>query len=189
MATSYRPLPAISALHAVERALEAARGMHWHLAFFSTTGVTCSVIGDEFENVEEALMRPNGMAGQWVVEFFREPHVQPQLERRRRWYRIRSVVVTALGTTTLPDGEIEQLEAWKPMPLDSVQMLDSCRRRAIQHVHSRFDHISVMPEVQPNGTCAWEFTFHRVVPHRERRSLEIIGKVTVSGDGQEVLSW
>lgn len=189
MATAFRSLPGIGALQAVERALEAARGMHWHLAFLSTTGVTCSVIGDEFERVQDALMLPNGTSGQWVVEFFREPYASVSAERRRRWYRIRSVVVTALGTTTLPDGEIEQLETWKPMALDCVHKLDAARQRAIESVHTRFDHISVSPEVAANGTCRWEFTFHRSLPERDRSSQEIVGKVTVESDGKEIHTW
>lgn len=77
-----------------------AQGPKWTLGFFSNTGVTCSVIAEVFQNRAEALLSPNGLAGQWVVEFFM---VRASRESRaasgRLWYRMRSILVTSDGFT------------------------------------------------------------------------------------------
>jgi hypothetical protein len=190
MAALFRALPGITLDLAVSSALRAAAGSKWQLGFVSNTGTTCYVTSEEFRHQQEVFVLPDGTAGQWVVEFYRDPAViESRAGQSRRWYRVRSVVVTAQGATSLPDAEVGRVEALAPLDLSLVHGFEDARRRVIAEMRTAFDFMSVASEMQPDGTFLWEFTFFRHSRTLPRVSREILAQFRVAGDGKRVLRW
>lgn len=165
----------IRAEEAVEAARRVARNAHWQLGFVSNAGVTCSVTSPVYGDPDESLMQPDGTAGQWVVEFFRTPYATAA---NRRWYRIRSIVVTPFDVDVLPDDEFGQVEELWPLRDRDLAGLDTARRWAVRQVRKPYDALSVASDARRDG-CSWEFTFLR--RRFPRASQEIVGRVRVPG--------
>jgi len=189
MASKRQPSTGITAAEAIGAALRAAHSNAWYLGFVSNTGVTCTILSETLAHGHDALMKPDGEAGQWVIEFFKHPPAPGWPEGNRRWwYRFRTVVVTSTGATTLPDAEFHLNDALSPLDLVLVGWLDRARERALHHVHAEFDLMSVKSTPQGMGAFLWEFDFYKL--HRRDRSMsqEIVGHVTVRGDGSAVVA-
>src|SRR4051794_38241025 len=80
----------------------------WEIAFLSTTGVTESFLGDEFENAKgKAFLYPDGTAGQWIVELYRNTP-KPVSEKGRSGYAypFTRILVTAKAVYGLDRSEL-----------------------------------------------------------------------------------
>jgi hypothetical protein len=176
-------IPGITALQAVVLARRAAQPPKWHLGYFSSLGVTRTVMSDLFQQRSEALMLPNGIAGQWVAEFFMPIAQASSAARLDGLHRLRSVIVTSDGAYPLPDQMIE-LPADPPrLGVDALHGLGAARQLAIRHARGHFDLVSVASLPQADGRCDWGFTFYRL-DRQDPGAMQELGKLQVSSDGK-----
>ena len=173
----------ITAKLAVARARKALASSAWQVAFLSNSGVTQQVLSQDPDN---GLMHPDGTAGQWVVETFKNsPKPYRENGQTKTSYPFQVVDVSAGGAELLPasdDGIVvpQVLPTLKPQYLDG---LDGARKLAMQQVHTKFDVLSASSDVRSDGSCRWRFRFY------DLKQQIMVGKVCVSGDGTRTLAW
>lgn len=185
----YQSTPGITPAQAVEQALRFANGTQWQLAFLSNTGVSCSVLSEQLDSMDEAFMLLDGTAGQWVVEFVQQPRTPALKTPNRPWYRIRSVIITARGATVLPDTTCEQSGPLVPLQLDWVHGLEAARRRVLSKVHCWFDCMSVTSEIDATGGGAWLFLFFQWRRGDGSGVRKVVARATVAADGRDAVVW
>lgn len=181
-------IPGITASEAIVLATRVAQGPKWTLGFFSNTGVTCSAIAEVFQNRAEALLAPNGLAGQWVAEFFMlRASREARAASGRLWYRMRSILVTSDGALPLPDHFIERQAGLAALKVENIFGLEMARKRLVRQVQSGIDLLSVASNIRPDGECQWDFTLYRVRRDERGTHDEVVGQLSVSGDGGQLL--
>ena len=175
----------VTAAQAVQSAINTINNSEWQIAFLSNTGVTSSVTSQQFSHNEiNALMLPNGQAGQWVVEFFKDSPVG--IERNGqvgKSYPFRRVLVTINGASELPESSMGVPNKLVPLEFRYINSIDSARTLAIFESKIRFDAISISSDVRSNGDSFWRFRFY------DLQSRSIVHKVCVSGDGINICTW
>ncbi len=174
--------PRLSAAQAIEKAKSVVNTPDWQVAFVSNTGVTSPVTSGDFNNAEEGLMLPDGTAGQWVIEFFKDsPKTISEGGRTGKSYPLRRVLVTSQKVSELPKSDLavpEKLVAIKP---EYISMIEKARQFATSNSKEKFDVMSVSSNVKSNGEASWEFRFY------DTKSGEAVNSITVSGDGKRKL--
>ena len=176
----------ISARRAIEVAMGAARGSGWELGFFSNTGVITPVLIEGFDDPAALLMRPDGLAGQWVVDFFQDG-ARTGWTRGAKLLWLRTAVITADGMRIIADADLEHPGVLKPLKLEHVYCLDQARMQALHEIEERVDFMSVASRRRLDGNSSWEFTCFRAERTALGETLGIVGTVDVSGDGTEIL--
>src|SRR5262249_3209209 len=79
----------------------------WQIAFISNTGVTKIILAEKFKTGKEALMLPDGSAGQWVIEFYKDtPKAVSEKGKKGNVYPFRRIIVLAQGVQLALDTEI-----------------------------------------------------------------------------------
>jgi hypothetical protein len=160
----------------------------WQLAFLSNTGVMESVVGPGMTSPEDGLMRPDGTAGQWVVEVC---GTNPQLVSREtasgiqtgHQYEYKRMVVTRHGVSVSDDSPttcafavpLEQC----PLSPDIMAAYESARTLAVRFAKLDFRLMSVALN-RPSGGTEWRFRFYN--------SQDLLLVVRVSGDGSRVIA-
>lgn len=173
----------ISAHDALRSSINAVADTQWQLATLSNLGVSSSVYSGE--DPSEELMTPDGLAGQWVAEFFKDlPTRVKEGTETRTSYPFRRFLVKGATAMELPESDLTVPNVLKPLPAGCLAGLDDARRRALLEVKGKeFDLISVYSWVTAWGACAWHFRFYSL-PSRD-----VVAKVRISGDGKTVLDW
>lgn len=130
----------VTAAEAVEAAAR-EHGTEWQLTALSNAGVVGgSVAAAGLHGPAEALMRPDGQAGQWVVEVFRDaPTPVSQGGRSGFAYPLRRFAVTAADATELPESEVAVPQRLAALPADCLAGLDDARALALRENGARFD--------------------------------------------------
>lgn len=188
MSAVFRAIPGITADRAVQLATRFADNKHWRLGFLSNTGVTCSVLSEELEHLQDAFMLRDGSAGQWIVEFFRRtPYAITVNDSDRSFHCIRSVIATAHGVTTLPDSGFVYSGIVRPLELKWVRGLDAAFQFTLRRMHRPFDGASVTSRVASGGKCSWNFSFYLCKRRSAHTIPGLVARASVSMDGRDVV--
>ncbi len=175
----------ITVRHAIQEAVKTINDSEWQIAFLSNTGVPSSVTSHHFLNKpKDVMMLSNGLAGQWVVEFFKDkPLIIFHEGREGKSYPFRRFIVTIHGATELPESSLGVPERLNPLYPDFIESIDAARSLAISENKIRFDALSVASDVRSNGACFWRFRFY------DLSNGNIVNKICISGDGKNVCAW
>lgn len=172
----------ITASQALESARKVVTGKEWLLAFLSNTGVTDSVTSEQFNGPEEGLMLPDGRAGQWVVEFFKDtPTTVSEGGRTGKSYPFRRVLVTATKSGMLPELDLAVPQNLSVLKEEYVAALETARKLATSQVKAKYDIMSVESLVKSDGQCSWVFRFY------DLKTQKIAAVITTTGDGRKVI--
>lgn len=169
---------------AIDAARKIVKGSEWQIAFLSNTGVTQSYSTEKLKSAREALMKKDGKAGQWVVEFYKNsPKDINEGGRKGVAYPLRAFLVTSNSASEMPTSVIKVPKQLPPLKSDYINNLDKALGLAIKQVKIKFDVCSVASDVRSDGTTSWRFRFY------DMSKENIIAKVNISGDGNGVLGW
>lgn len=153
----------------------------WKIAFLSNTGVTSSVSSNHFSSADKALMLPNGQAGQWILEYFRDSPII--LSDEGRSYPFRRMLVTSNGASELPESNLSVRNKIEELDSEFLKKIDLARELAISKNDKQFDVISAYSDVRSNGACFWKFRFY------DLQNGNIVNKICISSDGISVCEW
>lgn len=158
----------------------------WQLGFVSNTGVVRSVIAS-YLAPHDGLMRADGTAGQWVVEFFGTTPTPVQEEDRTGFlYDYRMLMITR-------EEGVREAEAAESCGLTSPlehsplpprffgtyrDVYEEAHALALQSVTIDFEAMSVALD-RPPGGARWRFRFYD--------DQEIVARVWISADGTRVI--
>jgi hypothetical protein len=164
------------------RYLDSVGAQGWILGFISNTGVTGAVVSPAMPSAAAALIRRDGIAGQWVVEAFR-PTYEIVASARGIGYRYsyRQLLCTREEgiTDVLGEGAIVMTVPLSASPLtDPIAGLTRARRLALQSISADF-HVMSAALARPSSGAEWHFRFYD--------SHDVLAHVTISGDGRRVL--
>jgi hypothetical protein len=178
-------LQSVSAIQAVQEAIKTINNSEWQIAFLSNSGVTSTVTSQHFlNNAQSALMLSNGLAGQWVVGFFKDsPLIIYRNGQEGKSYPFRRVTVTVHGASELPEGSMGVPNRLAPLDINFIRNMDSARSLAILENKIQYDALSIASDVRSNGDCFWRFRFYDF--HIDN----IVNKICISGDGKSVCYW
>jgi hypothetical protein len=175
-------MPGISASDALNSARKIIKAPEWKLLSISNTGVAGgSVTSEQLRGPEEALMRADGKAGQWVVEFFLDsPKQITEGGVSGKSYPLRRVMVTAKKISELAKTDIAVPKKLCELEERFVSSIDKARALAIKNAKKEFDVVSVASRVDSSGGCFWVFRFYNL------KTGNVVANITVSGDGARV---
>jgi hypothetical protein len=150
----------------------------WKIAFISNTGVTESY-GSNVSRVD-AIALPDGSAGQWVIEMFKDtPKPVSEDGRTGFAYPFQAIVVTAANVEAAPDIDLKS--AAKLVALDPVLgALQTALAAAKAKVTKKYDKLSIASDNR-QGVIYWNFRFY------DLKTQDIVAAIQVSGDGKTVL--
>lgn len=157
--------------------------IRWQLAFLSNTGVIRSEASPAFPSPRGALLTPDGIAGQWVVEVCGAEYTVVRDAARvgyRHAYR-RIVCTRQLGPVEADADPVIILTSplsASPLPGDLLDAYERARTIAIGAVRGSFSDMSVALR-RPGSGAEWFFRFYEAG--------EIAAKVSVSAAGDRVL--
>ncbi|MFI7426675.1 toll/interleukin-1 receptor domain-containing protein [Micromonospora sp. NPDC049836] len=170
-------LTVAEALAAVQKYMDdLGQSQEWQLAFLSNTGVT-----DSFSVAASAaagLMRPDGRAGQWVIELCGRTG-EPVREGDRSGFRYAFKRLICTPDGLLEDSRIDHLTCTaplsdSPLPDDVPGALERARDLAISSAGSDFELMSVALR-RRTPKVDWYFRFYD--------DRDIVARVAISGDG------
>jgi hypothetical protein len=173
----------ITAPEAITKANQAIGNSEWKLAFVSNTGVAGgSVMSKDMNSPKEGLMDADGKAGQWVLEYFKDPPMTiSEGGRTGKKYSLRRILVTAGKTSESPEAEIGVPEKLVALGQGNLDGLDAARKLATSQVKVKFDVASVGSNTKSNGETTWTFRFY------DLKSGDVVENITTSGDGKKRL--
>ena len=157
----------------------------WKLAYLSNTGVTQSIGAEGIDSIEQALMNADGVAGQWIVEFYKdEPTAVEEGDRKGVRYPFVAVSVTAKQSDPSEyEGGLGVPSKLAPLPEQDVTALGAAYKLAKDSVDVEYDFASASSDVRSDGTVTWRFRFYK------RGADDIVAKVAVSGSGSKLVPW
>lgn len=172
----------ISAAEAIQKAKNSGKTSGWQIAMLSNTGVTSAATSNEIDSPEAGLMNPDGKAGQWVIEYFKDnPKSVSEGGRTGKSYPFLRLIVTANSVSQLPSDDITVPTKLVDLKQQYISALDTARQTAISGTKSKFDVMSVESSVKSDGNTSWEFRFY------DTNAGEVTDNITVSGDGKRKL--
>jgi hypothetical protein len=153
----------------------------WGIAFISNTGVTQSFTAEGINNPTDALLSPDGKAGQWVVELYQDkPEPFSDGAREGISYPFQPVVVTSKTASLMPESTIQVPAQLMPLKDEYIEAFPQALELSIENVDINYDRISALSNVIATGECNWVFRFYDVTTQ------QITALVLVSGDGQTI---
>ncbi len=153
----------------------------WEVAFISNTGVTQSYTAEGIRSPMEALLSPDGKAGQWVVELYKdEPEPFSDGEREGIGYPFQTVLVTSQSVSLLPETTLGVPTQLVPLKKEYIEAFPQALKSAVENLNIEYDRISVLSNFMATGEFNWVFRFYDISKQ------QIIALVLVSGDGQNI---
>lgn len=173
----------ISAADAIARANKAVGSNAWKIAFISNAGVTGGTVQARgVENLLDGFMDRNGLAEQWVIEYFKDsPKPYAEGGRKGVVYPKKTVVVTA-SEVSVDDSDIAVAAKVSPLNPRYIGAMESARQLALARAGQKFDAVSVSSDAKHDGTCFWMFRFYT-----KKNGGSLVATVAVTGDGTNVV--
>lgn len=148
----------------------------WKLVSISNTGRFGELAYANWRKPTDPMTRSDGLAGQWVVEYFKPKSVKSD---GAVCYPARRVLVMSDGPDALGDGSVCPASALVELPRGTASHFDAARKLAATTLGMPFDAVAVStPDV--DGTPVWRFQFYG-------NSVGDASVVVVSIDGRTVI--
>ncbi len=171
----------ISITESLIKIWEEVDASEWEIAFISNTGVTQSYTAEGISNPMEALLSPDGKAGQWVVELYKdEPETFSDGEREGIGYPFQPVLVTSQKASLMPETILGVPAQLMPLKKEYIEAFPQALELSIDNVNINYDRISALSNVMATGECNWVFRFYDI------STRQLTALVLVSGDGQTI---
>ena len=148
----------------------------WKLVSISNTGRFGELAYANWREPTDPMTRSEGLAGQWVVEYFKP---KSHKSDGAVCYPARRVLVMSSGADALADGSVCPASPLVALPSGTATHLDAARKLAATTLGMPFDAVAVStPDV--DGTPVWRFQFYG-------NSVGDASVVVVSIDGRTVI--
>lgn len=171
----------ITITEALEKVWQEVDSSEWEVAFISNTGATQSYTAKGIRGPMEALLSPDGKAGQWVVELYKdEPEAISEGEREGIGYPFQSVLVTSKSVDFMPETTLMVPDKLMRLESEYIESFPQALKLAVESLNISYDRISALSSVIEIGECDWIFRFY------DTSKQQIVALVLVSGDGQNV---
>lgn len=156
----------------------------WRFAFLSNTGVVASVVSPSLGGPENGLMKPDGTAGQWVIEVYSgEPRLVSDGSRTGYEYDFKQVWVTRKNGAVSAGSRSTWIFTVPfsrcPLPHGLLDAYEKARALALRSAAADFRVMSVAMNRRESG-AEWYFRFYD--------SENLLLTLKISGDGTRVIA-
>lgn len=174
-----RPIPAARALALARTAVDST----WQLLALSTTGeILTGVAHSGFKTSGVRWLRPDGTAGQWVVEFVRNPPRPIVVEGKAGFqYPCRSFVVTSFGPEGFPPDSVKVPARVTPLTIGGFERALRTAMPELRKQGKPFQRLTTAAWPGPGGAYFWVFEA------RDTSSVDRVAVTRVSQDGARIL--
>lgn len=174
----------LSSHAAIEKTHQAIKGTGWQIVFLSTVGLRIKdqTYSKDFTKAEEAMMRVDGTAGQWVVDCFKNtPKIRIKKGKKEFVYPLQRLIITVRGIEKVPESTVTSPFKLTPLKTEAINALDDARKLALNQFKSKkIDWITVSSVPDEKGTIKWRYWLF------DKNTPRIWGEAVISQDGIRV---